>query len=264
MIGFTQTQIQQFVHSHDISSLMCQEEDAQKICETTVINILEAFDKDAHDDDIQEKLVCSDEQSCCNEILIKLCQEKRIGISSQPFDESSTTQTIQRLSHPHFQRLQVSQQGMTDLAIIVIAMLLFVFLIFSIIRFLKKKKQNNFAQTQLKNENLKFLPRVAIPSDRIFNESNSKLSQFFSFQKAVKNLEPNTKIFSPANKNVVHTLKLEEDNHPSSVINENIFTNIDNSPKSQAQDSPTNSVRNTPKDINFNIEFSILEKSARD
>ena len=263
MIGLTDTQIQQLIRSlkennHEIS-LVCQEADAHTLLEATIIRILKtSFDKNAHNNNPGGKLICSDEKSCSDEIFMQLCQNKSMGISSQPSDE------IQRFRNPNFQRLQVSQQGATDLAIIVVAMLLFGFLIFSIIKFLKKKKQNNFTQNQLKNENLKFLPRVAIPSDRTLNESNSRLSQFFSFQKAVKNFEPNTKILSPSNKNVVHTLKLEEDNHPSSVINENIFTNIDNSPKSQAPESPSTSVRNTPKDINFNIEFSILEKTPRD
>lgn len=263
MIGLTDTQIQQLIRSlkenNNGISLVCQEPDAHTLLEPTINRILKtSFDKNAHNNSPRGKLICSDEESCYDEIFMQLCQNKSMGISSQPSDE------IQRLRNPNFQRLQVSQQGATDLAIIVVAMLLFGFLIFSIIKFLKKKKQNNFTKNQLKNENLKFLPRVAVPSDRTLNESNSRLSQFFSFQKAVKNFEPNTKILSPSNKNVVHTLKLEEDNHPSSVINENIFTNIDNSPKSQAPESPSTSVRNTPKDINFNIEFSILEKTPRD
>ena len=136
-------------------------------------------------------------------------------------------------------------------------------------KFWKNRKQKSSESSQRKHDKLRFVPRVSIPSDGVFSESSSGLNGLFSKKKSGgKQVHTSARIFSPSNKNAP-TLKLEEEVHHSTAINENIFTNIDNSPRSSEGNSPMSSVRDTPKDINFNIEFSMLEqeshiKSARD
>jgi len=130
-------------------------------------------------------------------------------------------------------------------------------------KFWKTRKQKSSGSSQNKNDRLRFIPRVSIPADVVFSESSSGLNGLFSKKKSGgKQFNPSARILSPSNKNAP-TLKLEEEVHHSSAINENIFTNIDNSPRSSGEQSPTTSVRNTPKDINFNIEFSMLEQDSR-
>ena len=124
-----------------------------------------------------------------------------------------------------------------------------------------KKRKQNAGSAQGKNDRFRFIPRVSVPAD--VSESSSGLNGLFSKKKSGgKQFHTSARIFSPSNKNAP-TLKLEEDVHHTSAINENIFTNIDNSPRSSGEQSPTTSVRNTPKDINFNIEFSMLEQDSR-
>ena len=160
----------------------------------------------------------------------------------------------------------ILQQGSASMAIIIIALLLsFSFVIVGIIKFIKKKKENDPIKKQRKLEKLKFLPRIAISSEAIFSDSKNGLNGIMP-KKGGKN-KGGPIMLSPSHR-TAHALKLEE-NHQSAVINENIFTNIDNSPKSLDDDSPTSSVRDTPKDVNFNIEFSMIEqhsqiKSGRD
>jgi len=161
----------------------------------------------------------------------------------------------------------VLEQGLPSLIIVVVAILIaFSLVVIGVLKFIKKRKQSGINKQQLRMEKLKFLPRVAIPSEAIFSESKSGLNGIIP-NKSGKTKSGGQNMLSPTYR-TTHALKLEE-NHHSSVINENIFTNIDNSPKSLDDDSPTSSVRNTPKDINFNIEFSMIEqdskiKSARD
>ena len=58
-------------------------------------------------------------------------------------------------------------------------------------------------------------------------------------------------------------LKLDEVQHFALADNENILTNIDNSPDSMEESSRQSSVRQTPKNINFQIEFSMIEQDSK-
>jgi len=131
-------------------------------------------------------------------------------------------------------------------------------------KFWKSRKQKSSGDAQRKHDKLRFIPRVSIPSDGVFSESSNGLNSLFSKKKSGggKQVHTSARIFSPSNKNAP-TLKLEEEVHHTTAINENIFTNIDNSPRSSEGNSPMSSVRDTPKDINFNIEFSMLEQDSR-
>jgi len=188
--------------------------------------------------------------------------EKEIKKNKRSDEEMVESNQNQQRSY-NFQNVQVEEGSAASgvLTIIIVGALLGG--LFFAYKFWKNRKQKSSGSSQGKNDRLRFIPRVSIPADVVFSESSSGLNGLFSKKKSGgQQFNPSGRILSPSNKNAP-TLKLEEEVHHSSAINENIFTNIDNSPRSSGEQSPTTSVRNTPKDINFNIEFSMLEQDSR-
>ncbi len=181
--------------------------------------------------------------------------EKDIGESNSRFlGDKNEQNTTPRL---------LKQGSSVSFLIILIIIICIPFGIIGIRKYLKKRQLKNQNKPQTKVEKLKFLPRITVQSEDFSAGENKKgltveIPKKFA-KKHKKGGSPKT--LSPTSR-TAHALKLEE-NQQSSVINDNIFTNIDNSPKSLDDNSVASSARETPKNLNFNIEFSMIEQDSR-
>ena len=175
---------------------------------------------------------------------------------------------MQRIEFPKLKLSGATPSGFILLVCAVVAALVIIGI--SIIKLIKKKRSASMGKEQ-QMEKRRFISSKKPSLDTSFKDFS--LNQEDTNRNGNPATNENTKkSFSLQNKGSdgkgIQVLKLE-DNGDVSADPENVFTHIDNSPKSLAGgESPTSSVRDTPKHLDFKIEFSMIEgdsklKSAR-
>jgi len=130
----------------------------------------------------------------------------------------------------------------------------------------KKKKVNDPSKKKLIPTSDSDKPPLS--DDPLTDSPKKKTSQPPSTKAATKKNRPKQRFISDTSFNgnefkTTNALKLDEVHHFAIVDNENILTNIDNSPKSLDGSSHQSSMRVTPKNVDFNIEFSMIEQDSK-